>query len=193
MSAYGWEERWEVKQDREKGARNHGGGRQVKGDKRQLRKKRETCQTHTHRHSSRPSGDVIGKWRAGIGERRGRKKRERERIEGFVHMLLSCVNWRSLLLLGFPRRRGIFIGGWQLQWMDPCSVTPTNIIIITLYAQKWKMSATWEACRDSACMYCVSLPLCVCVCRSSCSWETVCWWDVAFIWNGQKKETRRQN
>lgn len=31
------------------------------------------------------------------------------------------------------------------------------------------------------------------VCVSSCSWETVCWWDVAFLWNGQKKEARRQN
>lgn len=197
-SLWGREERWRVIKDREikLWRRNHGGGRQARGDKTKKRRKTNLLKTH----SSRQSGDVIGKWRAGIGKRRGRKKWERERIEGFVHMLLSCVNWRFLLLLGFPWKRGIFIGGWQWQWMDPCSVTPTNIIIITLYAQKWKMSATWEACRDSACMYCLTACQCVYVCCmhvyvyvcvyvSSCSWET----NIALTWNGQKKDSRRQN
>lgn len=123
------------------------------------------------------------------GERR-RGKRGKERIAGLVHMFVSCVNWRSLLLLGFPWRRGIFIGGWQLQWMDPCSVTPTNIIIITLYVQKWKMSATWEAFRDSACMHCVSLPnMSVPHAREKRpAGETL-----AFVRKRQKKEARRQN
>lgn len=52
-------------------------------------------------------------------------------------MLLSCVNWRHLLRLGFPRRRGIFIGAWHRQWTGPRFVTPTNIIV-TLYSQKLK-------------------------------------------------------
>lgn len=40
-----------------------------------------------------------------------------------------------------------------------------------------------------------SVSVCVCcACVSSCSWETVCCWDRAVIWNGQEKEDQiREN
>lgn len=72
--------RWEVTWDIEIGARHHGGGRQVTGDKR----RQKTESRNVRRTVARPSGDVIGKWRAGIGGKgEGGKKSERERIKGF--------------------------------------------------------------------------------------------------------------
>lgn len=51
-----------------------------------------------------------------------------------------------------PLKKGDIYRRLALQLMDPCSVTPSNIIIIiTLLCKKWKMSATREVFRDIVC------------------------------------------
>lgn len=78
------------------------------------------------------------------------------RRAGLGHMLVSCVNWRSLLLLMFPWRRGIFIGGWHCnEWTHALS-HPLILLLLLYICKKWKMSATWEAFRDGMCACAVS-------------------------------------
>lgn len=100
---------------------------------------------------------MLGKWSAGVGKE-VRKIRGKERRAGLDHMLVSCVNWRSLLLLMFPLKKGDIYRRLALQLMDPCSGAPTKIrIIIIAYAKNGKMPATWEVFRDIKCACAVSL------------------------------------
>lgn len=98
-------------------------------------------------------------------------------------MFLSCVNWRSLLLLRFLWRRGIFIGGWHCnEWT--LALSHPLILLLLLYIRKNGKCQQPERPSETCCF---SLPVRV----SSCSWESVCWIDQSFIQNGQKKVARR--
>lgn len=58
-----------------------------------------------------------------------------------------------------PLKKGDIYRRLAWQFMDSCSVTPSNIlitIIITLLCKKWKMSATREVFRDIMCACAVS-------------------------------------
>lgn len=95
---------------------------------------------------------MIGKWSAGVGKE-VRKIRGKERRSGLDHMLVSCVNWRSLLLLIFPLKKGDIYRRLALQLMDPCSGARTKIrIIIIAYAKTGKCQQP-EGSSETSCVH----------------------------------------
>lgn len=93
------------------------------------------------------------------------------RRAGLGHMLVSCVNWRSLLLLMFPWRRGIFIGGWHCnEWTHALSHPLILLLLLYICKKMENVSNPRGLQRRHVCMCCVSLPVSV----SSHSRESVC-------------------